>query len=126
MSLTSVESSKEQSPLGFQPLCLATFTFADGGQLFLSTYPLNTGEGGYPYDSNSYLARIVSCQFPAIQSRSELGIDRIASASLKLADPDFYLWNAFELNSAQGFCGALLTLTMILKDFNQIGRASCR
>src|ERR1035438_7244227 len=86
MALTSVASSKEQSPLGYQPLCLATFTFQDGSKLYLSTTPLSAAEGGYVYNGNSYLARIISYNIGATQSRSELGVDRIPTITLKLAD----------------------------------------
>jgi hypothetical protein len=118
MSLTTVAASKEQAPLGYQPLCLVDLTFQDSTTIHLCSYPLNTGEGGYVYNGKSYLARVTAYSIAATQSRSELGVDRIPSVTLKLADPDFYLWNNFELNSAQGFCGAQLVLNLILKDIN--------
>ena len=78
--------------------------------------PLNPNEGGYTYNGNDYLARIVSENFSVTQARSADGIDRIPAITLKLADPDYFLWLSYEMQ--KGFCGAIMTASLILMDIS--------
>ena len=78
--------------------------------------PLNPNEGGYVYNGNNYLARIVSENFSVTQARSADGIDRIPAITLKLADPDYFLWLSYEMQ--HGFCGAIMTASLILMDIS--------
>jgi hypothetical protein len=116
--LSGTVNSNKDLALAFQPLMLATLTFADGSILSLSTHPLNTPEGGFPWPGASnlpggeYLARISTQDLGQVQSRSQEGIDRIPSVALHLADPDKFLWTNFE--QAVGFKGANITLNLVL------------
>ena len=114
----TVAANKDAKPLGFRPVVLVSLQFLDGTFLYLSTMPLNPGEGGYTYGGNTYLARIVSENFSVTQARSEYGIDRIPAVTLKLADPDYFLWLSYEMNQTRGFCGAILTASLILMDIS--------
>jgi hypothetical protein len=116
--LSGTVNSNKDAASGYQPLLLATLTFADGSLLNLSTHPLNTPEGGFPWPGASnlpggeYLARISTQDLGQLQSRSQEGIDRIPSIALHLADPDKFLWTNFE--QTVGFKGANITLNLVL------------
>jgi hypothetical protein len=116
--LSGTVNSNKESASGYQPLLLASLTFADGSILNLSTHPLNNPEGGYPWPGSTnlpageYLARISTQDLGQLQSRSQEGIDRIPAIALHLADPDKFLWTNFE--QTVGFKGATVTLNLVL------------
>lgn len=111
-------ANKDQAPAGYQPLLLATFTFADGSVLRLSTHNLNAAEGGTQYAGNDYLARIAQQDIEAIQSRSQQGIDRISDVTLHLYNADQFLYTTYEAASGKGFKGAFVKLAMVLLDID--------
>ena len=121
--LSGTVVQNKDAALAFQPLLLATITFADGSGLNLSTHPLNEPEGGFPWPGSSapgsssliggeYLARISTQDIAQLQARSQEGIDRIPSIALHLADPDKVLWSNFE--QTVGFKGASILLNLVL------------
>jgi hypothetical protein len=110
--LTTIDLAKEAEE-SFQPLLLGTITFPDASVLRLSSHPLNTAEGGYQYNGNDYLARIVRWQLGAIQGASEGGIAVIPRVQLTVADADKLLWDNWETAAGKGFRGAELVLTFL-------------
>src|ERR1700734_2410432 len=116
--LSGTVNSNKDGASAFQPLLLATLTFADGSILNLSTHPLNEPEGGFPWPgaanlpAGEYLGRISTQDISQLQGRSQEGIDRIPSISLHLADPDKFLWTNFE--QTVGFKGATILLNLVL------------
>jgi len=107
-ALSTIAIAKEQSAT-YTPLLLADFTFPDASVLYLSTYPCTYG--GHTYD-----ARISEQAIAQIQSLSETGIDLAPSASLKIADPDAYIYTNWEKASGKGFKGAEVMLRLVFYD----------
>ena len=97
-------------------MLIFTFQFWDGTYLRLSTHPLNVGEGGAQYAGNDYFARIAMQTLGAIQERSEQGIERLPSISIKILDQDFFVWENYE--SALGFRDATCTVQLIFGETN--------
>ncbi len=111
-------ANKDASPQGYQPLLLASFTFADGSVLRASTHPLNTAEGGNQYAGNDYVARLQSQDIQQLQARSQEGIDRISDVTLHLYNADQSIFSAYEMASGKGFKGAKLQLAIVLSDID--------
>jgi hypothetical protein len=106
--LSTISAAKEQSAT-YTPLLLADFTFPDASVLYLSTYAVTYG--GHTYD-----ARISQQTIAQIQSLSETGIDLAPSASLKIADPDAYIYTNWEKAAGKGFKGAEVMLRLVFYD----------
>ncbi|GAC1700176.1 MAG: hypothetical protein NVS9B4_01080 [Candidatus Acidiferrum sp.] len=119
-SLTNVYASMNVSPSGFLPLLLATFTFADGGILRLSTSPLSVLEGGtdfgLQYGGFDYLGRLGQQDLAAVQALSPQGITLIPNLTVSIQDPDAYIWLNYELAAGKGFKGATLVMNLVLYD----------
>ncbi len=116
-SPTTVFASKDGN---FRPLFLFTVTFTDGSTVLrLCTDPLNTGEGGYQYSGNDYLARVGSMQIAPIQNMGQLGIDVIPNIGLTLLDPDSTIYTDYEVSP--GFGGATLTMDLVLVQITPTG-----
>lgn len=111
MPLSTIIVEKERAE-AYQPLLLATFTFTDGTVLRLSTHPLNTAEGGYQYGGADYLSRLEAQNINAIQALSDQGLDIIPAVTLRVADPDAYLYTNYE--ASHGFAGAALSLVLVI------------
>jgi hypothetical protein len=118
MSLGTVSSLKDNT-LGFIPLFLACFTFQGSStQLLVSTHPFNSTEGGPSFPgigilpSGNYLARLQSQDFGVMQQKSQLGIDQFSKVSLRLADPDHYIYTNFGLT--YGFRGASVQICLVM------------
>jgi hypothetical protein len=107
---TSIVVLKDKTQT-YQPLLLAEFTFSDGTMLYLCTHNLNTAGGGFQYNGNDYLARIVSHDVQPIGA-SQQGISMPASASVTIADDDALIYQNYELT--KGFGGAQLLLRFVL------------
>ncbi len=99
-----------------RPLLLAVFTFPDGGVLRVSTHNGDTSDGGYNYGGNAYLPRIDDQEIDRLAWISEQGIDRIGGVTIKLSDPDAFIWTNFERSAGKGFKGANLELRLVLFD----------
>ncbi len=113
MSLLTVYQEKELTPSAHSPLILCEFQFIDGSFLYASTAPLNSAEGGFPYNATNYLARVSQQEIAALAARSADGIDRVPSVRLTLADPDKTLYSNYETTPGKGFKGAILVLRLV-------------
>ncbi len=111
--LTNIYSAKEAEST-FQPLLLADFLFVDGSELHLSTHPLSAAEGGFAFAGVDYQARLSSQSISEITMLSQQGISIIPSVSLVVEDADAQIYSGWE--TAVGFRGAILTLTLIFHD----------
>lgn len=103
--------SDKELAAGRQSLLLATITFADGSIRRLSSHNLT---GAAQYGGNDYLPRILNQELASSQALSESGIDIPATVTLKLADPDYFLWTNDE--RAKGYKGSTLELRAVLFD----------
>ncbi len=110
MPVGSIHSAKEQA-LTYQPLLLATITFADGTVLRLATHGLRTSDGGFQYLGHDYLSRVLNQDIAAVQALSEGGVDLAPQVTLALNDADQWLWTNYE--QPRGFKGAKLALTFV-------------
>jgi hypothetical protein len=106
--MATINELKEQAQAA-RPVILATFTFADG-----SVYRCATG--AFTYGGNAYAARIDEEDIDRLAHLSESGVDRVPSATLRLADPDGTLWTSYERAVGKGFKGARLTLAFVFYD----------
>lgn len=97
-------------------MLLFTFQFYDGTFLRLSTHPLNVAEGGAQYGGHDYFARIAMQTLGAVQERSEQGIEKLPSISVKILDDDFFVWSNYE--STLGFRDATCTVQLIFGETN--------
>jgi hypothetical protein len=110
MPVGTIHAAKEQA-LTFQPLLLATFTFADGTVLRLATHGLRAADGGFQYAGHDYLPRILNQDIAAVQALSDGGVDVAPQVTLALNDADGFLWTNYE--QPKGFKGAKLALTFV-------------
>lgn len=110
MPVGSIHTAKEQA-LTYQPLLLATITFADGAVLRLATHGLRTADGGFQYGGHDYLPRILNQDIAAVQALSEGGVDLAPQVTLALNDADQWLYTNYE--QPRGFKGAKLALTFV-------------
>lgn len=113
MPLTTINAAKELA-VTYRPVVLATFTFPDATVLRVSTHNADSSTGGYSYGGQDYLPRIDDEDIERLASLSEQGIDRIPAATLRLADPDAWIWSTYE--RGHGFKGAQLLLRLVLFD----------
>ncbi|MBX9600420.1 MAG: hypothetical protein K2X35_05430 [Bryobacteraceae bacterium] len=110
MPVGLIKDAKELAQ-SFQPLLLATITFADGAVLRVCTHGLRAADGTWQYGGQDYLPRILNQEVAALQALSEGGIDVTPAVTLALNDADKFLWTNYEL--AKGFAGAELKLTFV-------------
>lgn len=88
--------------------------YTAGGKVFkndtlrLCTHGLTVTDGGFQYGSQDWLPRILNQDMAATQAMSEQGIDFTPSVSLRLADPDKFIW--LNYGQAKGFKGATLEM----------------
>jgi hypothetical protein len=113
MALTTVLASKDLS-LAYQPLLLASVTFADGTVLRLATHDLRSSTTGVQYGGFDWLPQILNQELAAKQALSSQGHDGIPTVSLKIADADRFLWRTYE--QPKGFKGSELVLTFVFMD----------
>ena len=108
----TVAQLKELAVTG-RPLLLARFVFFNPSipNLYVSSNPLNAGEGGAGYGGNSYFAQLLNQSIPGLHIRSTTGIDQIPDVTLDIADANRTLYTSIE--QAGGFKGALLTIVLI-------------
>ena len=109
-TLVSINTAKEQAQT-YQPLLLASFVFADGRVLYLSTHAVT-------YASNAYLPRIIDMKLGPVAQDGQ-GISVPSTATLKCADADEWLYTNYEAyysGQTNGFKGAVLTLTFVYYD----------
>ena len=110
MPLSTIAVEKEQSRAA-QPLLLATFTFADGATLRVTTQDLT---GGFQYAGADYLPRVLSYTTPRKQIFSDTGADVVPSVTLRLADADEWIYTNYA--RLKGFKGARLNLTFLFRE----------
>jgi hypothetical protein len=106
---TTINTAKELAAPAHRPLLLAVFTFADASVLRVSTMAVTFG-------GNAYAARIDQTEIDRLAVLSEQGVDRVPSVTVRLADPDGYLWTNYERASGKGFSGAAVSLTFAVYD----------
>lgn len=92
-----------------RPVLLYSFTFLDGTILRVSTLAVTFG-------GNAYTARVDDSEIERLATLSEQGVDRVPSVTVKLADPDGYLWTNYERATGRGFKGARLEARFALYD----------
>jgi len=113
MALTTINAGKELA-VAYRPVVLCSFTFPDGATLHVSTHNGDAAHGGYSYSGVNYLPRIEDEEIDRLASLSEQGIDRVPSVTIKLADPDGWVWTTYE--RGHGFKGAQVLLRLVLHD----------
>lgn len=116
-SLTTIAASKELK-LSYQPLLLCQIVFpgaASGSNtLYLSKENLDASNGGFAYQGNNYIPRILNKNIGAIQAVSDNGITQSPQITISLADADQYLFNEWEFT--YGFMGAKITVFFVFWD----------
>ena len=106
--MATINTIKELA-VTYRPILLATITFPDATVLRVASLAVT-----YPALGNAFAARIDEPEVERLAALSEQGIDRVPSATLRLADPDAYLWTTYE--RGHGFKGAVLELRFVLYD----------
>jgi len=106
--MATINTIKELA-VTYRPILLATITFPDATVLRVASLAVT-----YPALGNAFAARIDEPEVERLAALSEQGIDRVPSATLRLADPDAYLWTNYE--RGHGFKGAILELRFVMYD----------
>jgi hypothetical protein len=134
MPIGSIFTEKEKA-LAPQPLMLVTFQFGEDpepGQpdhrqyLRVCTHDLRASNYSFAYvdpvtgQTLEFEPRITNEDIAATQALSEDGIDMTPSITIRMADPDRYIYRNYEIGGdSPGFKGAKMTVQFIFCDFGE-------
>lgn len=115
MAISTIDAGKEL-PVAYRPVVLCEFTFLDSSTLFVCTHNGDGANGGYAYNGANYLPMVDDQAIDRLAQLSEMGIDRVPSITVKLADPSGTLLASYERGAGKGFKGATVLMRLVLFD----------
>ena len=103
MAVSGINVEKEKA-VSAAPVLLADITFYGGVTRYYASQAVTFG-------GNTYVARVANQEIAAAQAMGESGIDVPATVNLRLADPDYWVWNNDEMGA--GFRGSEVLLRLV-------------